>query len=107
MVFQYDLCGTAERGADGGKLNQYLGTVTPVLNHALHALKMTDGAGKPVDYRLGLSMCMFVAVRMLVIVCMLRLDCVAVYMTVAVVMINHAVVGVFHFCLRKLFFFKL
>ena len=64
MVFQYDLCGTAERGADSGKLNQDLGTVTPILDHALHALKMTDCAGKSVDYCLGLSMCMSVSVEM-------------------------------------------
>ena len=54
VILQDDLCSVVERRAHGCKLDEHLGAVAPVLDHALDRLQMADRAGQPVDDRLGL-----------------------------------------------------
>ena len=55
-----------QRGADGGKLNQYLRTVLALVHHALDLLQMADGARQTV----GNQLLILVHVRVLVPMCM-------------------------------------
>ena len=52
MVFQDDLTGVVQSGADSGQLNQDLGAVVAFLHHPLHLFQVADGPGQTVDHSL-------------------------------------------------------
>ena len=64
MILQDYLGGIIERGAHRRKLDEHIGAVPPLLDHALHGLKVPDGAGKAVHDGLCLRMRMSVPVLM-------------------------------------------
>ena len=93
VILEDDLRRAVERRAYRRKLHQHLGTVAPVLHHALDGLQMPDSAGQAVDHRLGLGVVVvvgvlpLVGVGVLVAVGMLRLQLMGVDMAVAMVVI--------------------
>lgn len=48
VVLENDARSAAERRTNGGELNENIGAVALVLDHALHRLKMADSTGEPV-----------------------------------------------------------
>ena len=64
MILQDYLGGIIERRAHRRKLDEHIGAVPPILDHALHGLKVPDGAGKPVHDGLSLRVRMPVTVLM-------------------------------------------
>ena len=56
MVLQDHLAGVFDGGAYRSDLDEHLGTVTPILDHALDRLQMADRARQTIDDRLGLRM---------------------------------------------------
>ena len=64
MILQDYLGGIIERRAHRRKLDEHIGAVPPILDHALHGLKVPDGTGKPVHDGLCLRVRMPVTVSM-------------------------------------------
>ena len=62
VILQDDLGCAAESGADRRQLDQYLGTVASVLDHALDRFEMPDRTREPVENRFRLGMGVGVAV---------------------------------------------
>ena len=64
MILQDYLGGIIERRAHRRKLDEHIGAVPSLLDHALHRLEVPDGAGKPVHDGLSLRVRMPVTVLM-------------------------------------------
>ena len=70
MILQDYLGGIIERRAHRRKLDEHIGAVPSLLDHALHRLEVPDGAGKAVDDGAGIGVRVAVAgrfVRMLML----------------------------------------
>lgn len=63
VVFQNDLAGIVQRGADGGQLNQNVRTVLSVFYHTANLFQVTYGTGQAVDDSLLIFVDMTVRVR--------------------------------------------
>ena len=64
MLLEDHAADRLDRRFDGGELDQHLGAVAAVLDHALCRLHMADYAAHPVEHRLGVLRRMHVAVVM-------------------------------------------
>ena len=55
VIFQNDLGRAAEGGAHRSQLDEHLGTVAAILDHALNRLQMSDRTGQAVEHCLCLG----------------------------------------------------
>ena len=91
VVIEDHLTGVVQRTADGGQLNEDIGTVTALLHHSLDLVQVTDGPGQTVDdgllilVNVTVGMGEALLVHQLVVVMMVMMIVVMVMMTMMVV----------------------